>query len=184
MCGTPNYMAPEVFDLKTDGYDFRCDMWSVGVVVFCLLGGYLPFEGTLQELHVLVTKEEYYFHEEYWKHITPSAKQMISSMLQLSPVVRYSAEQALACKWMGMDDEELSVMDLSDTQNKMRSMTSGKEKLKHVVRAVSIYSGLVLILFVLGVADDSRPVLFSAHRREQIRIGCRPDERTPERTRK
>lgn len=37
MLGTPIYMAPEIF---TDGvYDEKCDVWSVGVILFCLLTG-------------------------------------------------------------------------------------------------------------------------------------------------
>jgi serine/threonine protein kinase len=42
MCGTPGYVAPEL--LKKIPYDWQCDMWSLGVVVFILLGGYAPFE--------------------------------------------------------------------------------------------------------------------------------------------
>jgi serine/threonine protein kinase len=136
LCGTPNYMAPEIFDLNTKFYDYRCDMWSVGVVVYALVGGYLPFEGSLKELAAMVTGGEYYFHDEYWTDITREAKHMITGLLQVNPDKRLSAQDAMACKWMGLDDEELSVVDLSTTQQKMRSMTGGKEKLKNAVKAV------------------------------------------------
>jgi serine/threonine protein kinase len=45
MLGTPNYIAPEVLDdLKHDGHSFQVDAWAVGVIVFALLFGTLPFE--------------------------------------------------------------------------------------------------------------------------------------------
>lgn len=138
LCGTPNYMAPEVFDLRQNGYDHRCDMWSVGVVVYCLLGGYLPFEGTLKELQKIVCSGRYEFHDEYWRDISHTAKIMISNLLQTNPEKRYTAQQALSCSWMGLDDEELSVMDLSTTKEKFKNITvgAGTEKLKNAVKAV------------------------------------------------
>ena len=36
MCGTPNYLAPEIFD-KINGYSFEVDIWSIGIIVYTLL---------------------------------------------------------------------------------------------------------------------------------------------------
>lgn len=48
MCGTPGYVAPEVIKMGAPGrgtpYGLPCDMWSVGVIIFVLLGGYPPFD--------------------------------------------------------------------------------------------------------------------------------------------
>merc|ERR1719273_2961966 len=42
-CGTLHYVAPEVLDGSKKGYTMGCNLWSVGVVVFVILCGYLPF---------------------------------------------------------------------------------------------------------------------------------------------
>lgn len=43
MCGTPNYIAPEIID-NSKGYSYEVDMWSVGVIMFIFLIGKPPFE--------------------------------------------------------------------------------------------------------------------------------------------
>lgn len=46
-CGTLSYVAPEV--LSNEGYGKAVDLWSVGVIMFLLLRGKLPFEGETKE---------------------------------------------------------------------------------------------------------------------------------------
>jgi calcium-dependent protein kinase len=41
-CGTPEYSAPEVFSGK---YNSKCDLWSLGVLLFIMLSGTMPFKG-------------------------------------------------------------------------------------------------------------------------------------------
>lgn len=133
MCGTPNYMAPEVFNPPSKGYDFRCDMWSVGCVVYCLLGGYLPFEGDIKRIKRKVLSASYKFHTEYWTNVSTPAKEMIARMLELNPDRRMSAEQALCCEWMGLDEDQLTTNDLSSTQEKMKG---SDKKLKAMKKGI------------------------------------------------
>ena len=44
VCGTAQYVAPEIIDPSIKTYDHRCDLWSLGVFSYVLLGGYPPFE--------------------------------------------------------------------------------------------------------------------------------------------
>jgi serine/threonine protein kinase len=116
LCGTAQYVAPEVLDLHSPGYDQRADMWSVGVVTYILLGGYAPFDGPVHELANVICKGEYEFHDKYWGEITDAAKNMIRNMLETKPDKRYSAELALQCPWMAIEEESLTVKDLSGAQ--------------------------------------------------------------------
>ena len=139
LCGTAQYVAPEVLDLQSSGYDQRSDMWSVGVVVYILLGGYAPFEGPVQELARAICRADYCFHDKYWSDISDAAKDMISQLLQIDPEVRYSAEAALQCPWMSIEDTELMVTDLSAAQQglqKRAAATEGQSK-QSGIRALS-----------------------------------------------
>jgi serine/threonine protein kinase len=42
-CGTPNYLAPEVFE-KSVGYSFEVDIWAIGIIAFTMFYGRPPFE--------------------------------------------------------------------------------------------------------------------------------------------
>jgi serine/threonine protein kinase len=121
LCGTAQYVAPEILDFQVTGYDERCDMWSVGVVTYILLGGYAPFEGAPDELAQFIIRGDYEFHDKYWADISESAKDMIANMLQVDPMVRLTAEDALRCEWMGLDAEELATKDLSVNRPQMEN---------------------------------------------------------------
>jgi calcium-dependent protein kinase len=79
MVGTPYYVAPEV--LKGD-YDERCDVWSLGVIMYILLCGYPPFEGNDNKaIFQKILKSEVIFEESEWKDISFSCISLIYGML-------------------------------------------------------------------------------------------------------
>ena len=90
VCGTPIYLAPEI--IKEQGHDERVDIWCIGVLLFELITGSVPFRGndieTLKSniLHLKIT----------WpKEMNPDAKDLISKILKLDPNKRLPLEDML-----------------------------------------------------------------------------------------
>lgn len=133
-CGTPGYVAPEI--LEGVPYDTKSDMWSIGVILYILLGGYPPFiENNQRELFRKIRRGEYEFHEEYWGTVSVEAKTLISSLLTVDPSLRLSADRALKNKWICEDDEELSHKDLGHNLEELKKFNA-KRKFKAVVSTV------------------------------------------------
>lgn len=81
--GTPYYVAPEV--LKGN-YDFSCDVWSLGVILYIMLCGYPPFEGdNNKEIFKRVLQQKLEFDPEDWSDISDEAKHLLGLMLQKEP---------------------------------------------------------------------------------------------------
>ena len=96
--GTPYYIAPEVLN---NNYDEKCDLWSIGVILYILLCGYPPFNGSNDEQIIKKVKEgKYRTDEEEWHSISPDAIDIINKLLQYEPNNRISAAEALQHKWI------------------------------------------------------------------------------------
>jgi serine/threonine protein kinase len=103
-CGTPAYVAPEILNGET--YGTQVDMWSFGVVIYILLGGYPPFhEECRQDLYALIKRGDYEFHSDYWSGISSDAKNLIARCLTVDPQQRYTPRTAIKLdKWMTQDE--------------------------------------------------------------------------------
>ena len=77
--GTVYFMAPEVFQ---DDYNQSCDMWSIGIILYLMLGGYPPFDGdTQEEIIESIKNQKYTFDGEMWSNVSPEGKDLIRSLL-------------------------------------------------------------------------------------------------------
>lgn len=84
-------------------------MWTVGVIVFILLGGYYPFRGnTDAEILRNVRYGNFEFREKLWKGVSEDAKALLRSMMTVNPDERITAEAALKQDWIKADDSALS----------------------------------------------------------------------------
>jgi serine/threonine protein kinase len=96
--GTPFYMAPEVLERC---YGPAADIWSVGVVVFLMLAGRLPFDGATDRgiIKAVLDSEPDFLHPA-WDGISAAAKDCVSRMLVKDPRQRASVQQLLAHPWL------------------------------------------------------------------------------------
>jgi polo-like kinase 1 len=90
LCGTPNYIAPEVLTKK--GHSYEVDIWSLGCILFTLLVGKPPFETkTLKDTYQRIKKNEYHIPA----YISQEARLLIGRLLQPLPTARPTAEDIL-----------------------------------------------------------------------------------------
>lgn len=90
LCGTPNYIAPEVLGKK--GHSFEVDVWSLGCILFTLLVGKPPFETScLKDTYMKIKKNEYHVPSR----VSLPAKNLIMKLLKGDPTDRPNMETLL-----------------------------------------------------------------------------------------
>jgi MAP kinase interacting serine/threonine kinase len=117
--GSADFMAPEVVDVWLDhawSYDKRCDLWSLGTILYILLCGYRPFYATCGQdcgfaegkacddcqelLFKCIQNGVYHFPEREWGEISAEARDLVEHLLVRDPRRRYTADQVLAHPWL------------------------------------------------------------------------------------
>lgn len=104
-CGSPPYAAPELFKgLRYEGPEV--DIWSLGVILYTLVSGTLPFDGNnLKELRERVLRGKYRIPF----YMSTDCENLLKKFLVLNPLKRASLETIMKDKWMnvGYEDDEL-----------------------------------------------------------------------------
>lgn len=94
-CGTPGYMAPEIF--KKTGHGKPVDIWAIGVITYFLLCGYTPFDrdSNLEEMQAILIADYSFTPIEYWRNVTTQARDFIRRCLTIDPTQRMTSHEAL-----------------------------------------------------------------------------------------
>ena len=127
LAGTDYYLAPEL--LTNSRYDEKCDVWSCGVILYVLLCGYPPFNGSsVSKIHRRILEQPLgfpcnHYTDPEWRNISKEAKDLIRLMLTKNSNDRPSAHSLLHHPWL------LSLSDQSP-RNKVlehRALTNLKD---------------------------------------------------------
>ena len=95
--GTPSQIPPEI--LNGEEYDFSCDMWSLGILLYLLLSGKKPFTGgNEEEIYNAIKTQEPEFKEKVWERISEEAKELINCLLIKNKKKSININQALNSK--------------------------------------------------------------------------------------
>lgn len=97
-CGTPGYMSPEM--RRRAGYTNKTDLWSLGVCIFFLLNGELPFG---DEYTCFPSQQEVDARIESCTRLGSRAKHFLRSLMKVDPSRRPSAEEASVHPWIAAD---------------------------------------------------------------------------------
>jgi serine/threonine protein kinase len=92
-CGSRLYAAPEVIQHKS--YEASVDMWGLGVVMYVLLSGDVPF---IRLRDIIQAKVE--FKGAIWNFVSEEAKDLITGLIQKDPKSRLTPEKVLEHKWV------------------------------------------------------------------------------------
>ena len=142
--GTALYVAPEVLSGK---YDYRCDYWSLGVVMFTLLGGYPPFFGeNNKEIFKKVMEAKLLFDAPIWQRVTKQAKDLIQKLIVKQPENRLTAAQALQHPWFQ------SYCQVPDLEKKIEMKTI--QNLRNYKKLPAFKKEVMRVVFSLMTEDE------------------------------
>jgi MAP kinase interacting serine/threonine kinase len=178
--GSADFMAPEVVDVwqyQAWSYDKRCDLWSLGTILYILLCGYRPFyahcgrdcgfeEGRACEdcqelLFKCIQQGVYTFPQPDWDDISHDAKDLIQHLLVKNPYQRYTAEQVLRHPWLSKESSgaALSTPYILSRNNSVRELGMFAETANAVNRLIQRHLSINEVCAITTPAESENRLI-------------------------
>ncbi|XP_039625304.1 ribosomal protein S6 kinase alpha-4 [Polypterus senegalus] len=105
-CFTLQYAAPELF--RESGYDEACDLWSLGVILYTMLSGQVPFQSSQKgmtseyasDVMHKIKEGEFSLEGEAWKNVSEEAKDLVRGLLTVDPEKRLKMSSLRDNDWL------------------------------------------------------------------------------------
>ncbi|KAL3462991.1 kinase-like domain-containing protein [Aspergillus heterothallicus] len=140
-CGTPGYMAPEIFSKR--GHGKPVDIWAIGVITYFMLCGYTPFDrdSNLEEMQAILRADYSFTPIKHWRDVSQTARDFIKACLTVEPSQRMTAHSALQHPWVnppyGTNEALGAGQDLLPTVKKNFNARRTLHKAIDTVRAIN-----------------------------------------------
>ncbi|EDK44297.1 conserved hypothetical protein [Lodderomyces elongisporus NRRL YB-4239] len=111
--GTIEYSAPEVFKCDSNGraieaYNFKCDIWSLGIITHILLSGISPFYAHEKASILLASREgKLNFNRKQFSHTSSLAQRFVSALLKVDASKRLDIDECFEHGWIKRNKAKL-----------------------------------------------------------------------------
>jgi len=144
--GTPSYVSPEV--INGENYSYECDIWSLGILMFFLLSGKLPFDGiTPNDIFNSIKSKKISFNERIWNDISLEAKNLIKCMLIKDKNKRININQILESSWVANGLIKYNIK--SNLHNKDYCLSSLKNNIKKFIESEINQLQLLCLFYII-----------------------------------
>ncbi|CAG9329411.1 unnamed protein product [Blepharisma stoltei] len=124
-CGSPGYIAPEI--LRKHYYDAKADLFSLGVILYILLSGKMPFNGkNINDVLIKNREGKISFQHPAWKNVSKYASTLVLRLTEPLPSIRPTAREALQDSWLHQE-LNTTLPNIHPTSQPSESHTSHSE---------------------------------------------------------
>ena len=152
--GTVYYCSPEVIKEK---YDYECDEWACGIMMYILLTGIPPFDGESEEkIFESILEDDLNLDIPQLKNVSEPCKDLIKKLLEKNPKKRINAEEALKHEFFttGINVGNLLKGKYKENSEYLRKMFNNKNLLRGKKKN-SKFRDIVIAYIALNFSDEN-----------------------------